>query len=68
MLSFEMARMWAPGEQVPQRQSWVGELRSQGATITVTVMLYGEAVLTVACRHLLSELVSVRGGPPAVPS
>jgi len=56
MLSFEMARMWASGEQVPQRQSWVGELRSQGATITVTLMLYGEAALTVACRHLLSEL------------
>jgi hypothetical protein len=56
MLSFEMARMWAPGEQAPQRQSWVGELRSQGATITVTLMLYGEAALTVACRHHLSEL------------
>jgi hypothetical protein len=31
-------------------------LRSQGATITVTLMLYGEAALTVACRHHLSEL------------
>ena len=56
MLSFGSARMGAATEQLPRRQSWVGELRSRGAILTVTVTLYGEAGLAVACKHLLSEL------------
>jgi hypothetical protein len=46
-----------PGaEGLPRRQSWVGELRSRGMIINVTLTIYGEAALVVACRHLLSEL------------
>jgi hypothetical protein len=56
MLSFGIARMYAAAERLPQRQSWVGQLRSRGMIITVTLTLYGEAGLTVACTHLLSEL------------
>jgi hypothetical protein len=56
MLSFGIAKMFVPAERLPQKQSWVGELRSRGMIITVTLMLYGEAGLTVACTHLLSEL------------
>jgi hypothetical protein len=48
--------MGTAAERLPQRQSWVGELRSRGMIITVTLTLYGEAGLTVACTHLLSEL------------
>ena len=36
-------------EWLPQMQSWVGKLRSRGAT--VTLMFYGEAALTVVCSH-----------------
>jgi hypothetical protein len=48
--------MGAVAEGLPQRQSWVGELRSRGAILTVTLILYGEAVLTVACSHFQPEL------------
>ena len=48
--------MGAAAQWLPGRQSWVGELESRGLIITVTLMLHGEAGLTVACRHLLSEL------------
>ena len=48
--------MGAAAEWLPQKQSWVGELRSRGMIITVTLTLFGEAGLTVACNHLLSEL------------
>jgi hypothetical protein len=34
----------------PQMQSWVGEIRSRGAITTVTLMFYGEALLTVALQ------------------
>jgi hypothetical protein len=56
MLSFGIAKMFVPAERLPQKQSWVGELRSRGALITVTLVLYGEAALTVVSSHLLSEL------------
>ena len=56
MFSFGRVSMGAAAQWLPGRQSWVGELRSRGMIITVTLMLYGEAGLTVACRHLLSEL------------
>jgi hypothetical protein len=52
VFSFGIARMGAAAERLPQRQSWVGELRSRGAIITVTLMLYGEAVLTGVCTSL----------------
>ena len=55
MLSFGMARMEAASERLPRMQSWVGEVRSGGAVLTVTVVLYGEAALTVTCSHLTSE-------------
>jgi hypothetical protein len=48
--------MGAAAEGLPRMQSWVGELRSRNGLITVTVVLYGGAGLTVTCRHLLSEL------------
>jgi hypothetical protein len=47
--------MGAVAEGLPQRQSWVGEVKYLGAILTVTLMLYGEAALAVTCRHLLSE-------------
>jgi hypothetical protein len=50
-LSFGIARMCAAAEQLPQRQFWVGEVRSDSAMFTVTLTLYGEAVLTVVCTH-----------------
>jgi hypothetical protein len=56
VFSFGSASMAAAAQWLPRRQSWVGELRSRGMIITVTLMLYGEGGLTVACRHLLSEL------------
>ena len=57
MLSFGIARMMgAAAEGLSQRKWWVGELKSRGAILTVTLMLFGEAALTVTCRHLLSEL------------
>jgi len=56
VLSFGIARMWVDPERLPRRQFWVGELRSRGAILTVTLTLFGEAGLTVACNHLLSEL------------
>ena len=55
VLSFGIARMeWAAGE-LPRMQSWVGEIRSGGTLLTVTLMLYGEAALAVTCSHLPSE-------------
>jgi hypothetical protein len=57
VISFGSARMMgAAAEGLPRMQSWVGELRSRNGLITVTVVLYGGAGLTVTCRHLLSEL------------
>jgi hypothetical protein len=56
VISFGSARIGAAAEGLPKMQSWVGEIRSGGAILTVTLMLYGEAGLTVACRHLQSEL------------
>jgi hypothetical protein len=56
MLSFGIAKMFVPAERLPQKQTWVGLLRSRGALITVTFVLYGEAALTVVSSHLLSEL------------
>ena len=38
-------------EWLPQMQSWVGKLRSRGAILTLTLMFYGEAALTVVCSH-----------------
>ena len=42
-----------PGPLVSRMQSWVGEMRSDNAICAVTLMLYGEAALTVVCTHLL---------------
>lgn len=56
VLSYEIVRMWGTAEKLPVRQSWVGELRSRNGLISMTVVLYGVAGLTVICRHLLSEL------------
>jgi hypothetical protein len=56
VFSFGKASMGAAAEWLLQKQSWVGELRSRGMIITVTLTLYGEAGITVACKHLLSEL------------
>jgi hypothetical protein len=53
--SFGIVRMWGATERLPQRQSWV-EVRHRGALIRATLTLHGEAVLTVACTHLLPEL------------
>ena len=55
VVSFGIVRMWADPEWLPQRQSWVGKLRSRGAILTVTLMFYGDTALTVVCNHL-SEL------------
>jgi hypothetical protein len=49
--SFGMVRMSASPEQLPRSRFWVGEVRSGGAMFTVTLMLFGEAVLTVVCTH-----------------
>jgi hypothetical protein len=43
--------MGSAEEQLPQMQSWVGEIRSKGTLITVTLMMYGETALAVACRQ-----------------
>jgi hypothetical protein len=51
MLSFGSARMGSAEEQLPQMQSWVGEIKSKGTLITVTLMMYGETALAVACRQ-----------------
>jgi hypothetical protein len=40
-----------PGPLVPRMQSWVGEVRFDHAICAVTLMLYGEAALTVVCSH-----------------
>ena len=53
MSSFGVAQIGVNPEGLPQRQSWVGEVRFDSAVCTVTLMLYGEAALTVACTHLL---------------
>jgi hypothetical protein len=42
-------------ERLSQRQSWVGELKSPGMIITVTLVLYGEAAVSLACNFLMSE-------------
>ena len=60
MRSFGIARMEVNPEWLPQRQSWVGEVRFDSAICTVTLMLYGEAALTVACTHLLPETCLAR--------
>ena len=56
MFSFGIVRIGVASDWLPQRQSWVGKLKSRNGLLTVTVMLYGGAALTVACQHLLSEL------------
>ena len=63
MRSFGIARMGVNPEWLPQRQSWVGEVRFDSAICTVTLMLYGEAALTVACTHLLPETCLARAAP-----
>jgi hypothetical protein len=55
MSSFGIAQIGVDPERLPQRQSWVGEVRSESAICTVTLMLHGEAALTVACTHLLPK-------------
>ena len=55
MSSFGIAQIGVDPQQLPQRQSWVGEVRSDSAVCTVTLMLYGEAALTVACTHLVPK-------------
>ena len=42
----------SPGPLVPRMQSWVGEVRSDNAICAVTLMLYGEAALSVVCTFL----------------
>jgi len=57
VLSFGITKMMgAAAEELAQKQWWVGKIKSRGALLTVTLMLFGEAALTVTCRHLLSEL------------
>jgi hypothetical protein len=57
VLSFGITKMMgAAAEGLSQRQWWIGEVKSRGALLTVKLMLFGEAALTVTCRHLLSEL------------
>jgi hypothetical protein len=41
---------------LPRRQSWVGEVMSGAAIFTVTLMLYGEAALSVVCAGPTSDL------------
>ena len=60
MSSFGIAQIGVDPQRLPQRQSWVGEVRSDSAVCTVTLMLYGEAALTVACTHLLPETCLAR--------
>jgi len=56
MSSFGIAQIGVDPQRLPQRQSWVGEVRSDSAVCTVTLMLYGEAALTwlahISCRKL----------------
>ena len=47
MLRVGIARMAAMSERLPRMQWWVGEVRSGSAVFTVTLMLYGDAALTV---------------------
>ena len=47
--------MEVAAERLPRMQSCVVEIRSEGTVLTVTLMLYGEAALTVTCSHLTSE-------------
>jgi hypothetical protein len=47
VLSVGIARMAAMSERLPRMQWWVGEVRSGSAVFTVTLMLYGDAALTV---------------------
>jgi hypothetical protein len=47
-LNIEIARMCALTEPLPRAQFWVGQgLWSDGAAFIVTLMLYGEAALSV---------------------
>jgi hypothetical protein len=55
MSSFGIAQIGVDPERLPQRQSWVGEVRSDSGICTVTLMLHGEAALTVACTHILPK-------------
>jgi hypothetical protein len=66
MSSFGIAQIGVNPEWLPQRQSWVGEVRSDGPALTVTLMLYGEAALTVACTHLLPETCLAWAAPGLV--
>jgi hypothetical protein len=56
VFSFGIVRIGVASDWLPQRQSWVGKLKSRNGLLAITVMLYGGAAITVACRHLLSEL------------
>jgi hypothetical protein len=51
VVRFGIVRMSVDPEWLPQMQSWVGKLRSRGAILTLTLMFYGEAALTVVCSH-----------------
>jgi hypothetical protein len=47
-LDIEIARLCLLSDQLPRAQSWVGKGScSDGAAFTVTLMLYGEAALSV---------------------
>ena len=73
MRSFGIARMGVQPAWLPRRQSWVGKLKPRNGLVTVTVVLFGGAGLTVTCRHLLSETRVAPGGrahqnhPPSSP-
>jgi hypothetical protein len=56
VVSFGIVRLSPDTKWLPQRQFWVGKLRSRGAILTVSLMFYGEAALTVVCSYPLPEL------------
>ena len=51
MVGFGMVSR-AAALRLPRMQSWVGEVRSDNAICAVTLMLYGEAALSVVCTFL----------------
>ena len=64
-LDIEIARMYVLLDPLPRAQSWVGEVGYRNAAITVTLMLYGEAALSVvrtsATLHSGNAWASQRG-------
>jgi len=62
-LDIEIARLYELSDPLPRVQSWVGEVRYSNAAIIVTLVLYGEAMLSVVRSEFPSATLHIGNSP-----